>query len=263
VSLETVDAVACAVQSALPREKDAAAGRAADAGGRSAGRAAEFRLGWPAASAELTAEIGDRYGYRQLREGILARGLSEKEGQFLKPTTPSRRSSARSASGTVRSSPPAQAWSPSASDPPQLPESTGGETSWATPEAATGSVAGLDDVMRSYDGRGSSTALTAVEQQRWPALPDAYMNLQAESERVSIVADFACAVCELAPHDAVAHRIIVDGAAELVDSATAALQRAECSMPKSETGPGVVPIGVVCSDRPPSSTCSVPSSQRG
>ncbi len=82
VTLETVDEVARRVQSALSKEKDAAAGRAADAGERFAGRAAEFRLGWPAASAELTAEIGDRYAYRELREGILARGLPEKEAEF-------------------------------------------------------------------------------------------------------------------------------------------------------------------------------------
>ena len=84
VSLETVDAVARAIQSTLSKEKDAAAGRAADAEARFAGCAAEFRLGWPAASAELTAEIGDRYGYRELREGILARGLPEKESKFRK-----------------------------------------------------------------------------------------------------------------------------------------------------------------------------------
>lgn len=84
VSLETVDEVARRVQSALSREKDAAAGRAADAEARFAGGAAEFRLAWPAASAELTADIRDRYGYRELREGILARGLPEKETQFRK-----------------------------------------------------------------------------------------------------------------------------------------------------------------------------------
>lgn len=84
VSLETVDEVARRVQSALSKEKDAAAGRAADAEARFAGRAAEFRLGWPAASAELTADIRDRYGYRELREGILARGLPEKEAEFRK-----------------------------------------------------------------------------------------------------------------------------------------------------------------------------------
>ncbi|WP_260837398.1 ATP-binding protein [Microbacterium sp. SLBN-146] len=84
LSLETVDEVARRVQSALSKEKDAAAGRAADAEARFAGSAAEFRLGWPAASAELTGDIRDRYGYRELREGILARGLPEKETEFRK-----------------------------------------------------------------------------------------------------------------------------------------------------------------------------------
>ena len=82
LTLETVDAVARVVQSALSKEKDAAARRAADAEADFAGRAAEFRHTWPAASAELTTDIGDRYGYRQLREGIVARGLPEKEGEF-------------------------------------------------------------------------------------------------------------------------------------------------------------------------------------
>ncbi len=84
VSLETVDEVARKVQSALSKEKDASASRAADAEASFAGRAAEFRLGWPAASAELTADIRDRYGYRELREGIIARGLPEKESEFRK-----------------------------------------------------------------------------------------------------------------------------------------------------------------------------------
>lgn len=84
VSLETVDEVARKVQSALSKEKDAAAARAADAEAGFAGRAAEFRLGWPAASAELTADIRDRYGYRELRDGILARGLPKKETEFRK-----------------------------------------------------------------------------------------------------------------------------------------------------------------------------------
>lgn len=84
ISLETVDEVARRVQSVLSKEKDAASSRAADAEAHFAGYAAEFRLGWPAASAELTAEIGDRYGYRELREGILARGLPDKESEFRK-----------------------------------------------------------------------------------------------------------------------------------------------------------------------------------
>lgn len=82
LTLETVDAVARTAQSALSKEKDAAARRAADAEAGFAGRAAAFRLSWPAVSAELTAEIEDRYGYRELREGILARGLPEREGEF-------------------------------------------------------------------------------------------------------------------------------------------------------------------------------------
>jgi uncharacterized protein YPO0396 len=47
VSLETVDEVARKVQSALSKEKDASASRAADAEASFAGRAAEFRLGGP------------------------------------------------------------------------------------------------------------------------------------------------------------------------------------------------------------------------
>ncbi|MBF0816612.1 hypothetical protein E4U02_09325 [Microbacterium paludicola] len=82
LTLETADAVARAVQSALSRQKDAAAARMADAEAGFAARAAEFRHAWPAASSELTAEIGDRYGYRELRDGILARGLPDKEGEF-------------------------------------------------------------------------------------------------------------------------------------------------------------------------------------
>jgi len=84
VSLETVDEVARKVQSALSKEKDAAARRAADAEASFAEHAVEFRRGWPAASAELTGDIRDRYGYRELREGILARGLPEKESEFRK-----------------------------------------------------------------------------------------------------------------------------------------------------------------------------------
>lgn len=82
MTLDTIDEVARAVQTALSREKDAAARRESDAAAAFAGRAAQFRAKWAAPSAELTAEIADRYGYRQLLEGILARGLPEKEGEF-------------------------------------------------------------------------------------------------------------------------------------------------------------------------------------
>ncbi len=83
LSLETVDAVARKVQATLSREKDAAGKRVQSAAETFAGGAAAFAAAWPAASADLTIEIGDRYGYRDLLEGIVARGLPQKEGEFL------------------------------------------------------------------------------------------------------------------------------------------------------------------------------------
>lgn len=82
VSLENVDAVARVVQSKLSHEKDAAGQLVRDAEAAFAGRAAEFRSNWPAAAAELTIEIPDRGGYRQLLEGILERGLPDKVNEF-------------------------------------------------------------------------------------------------------------------------------------------------------------------------------------
>ena len=82
LTLDTIDEVARAVQTALAGEKDAATRRESDAATSFAGRAAQFQAKWAAASAELTTEIGDRYGYRELLEGILARGLPEKESEF-------------------------------------------------------------------------------------------------------------------------------------------------------------------------------------
>lgn len=82
LSLETVDAVARTVQSKLSHEKDAAARQVRDAEAAFVGRTTHFRATWPAAAAELTSEIADRAGYRSMLEGILARGLPEKEGEF-------------------------------------------------------------------------------------------------------------------------------------------------------------------------------------
>lgn len=82
ISLDTVDAVARTVQAKISHEKDAAALRVREAEAAFSGRAAEFRSIWPAAAADLTVDIGDRYGYRDRLEGIVARGLPEKEGEF-------------------------------------------------------------------------------------------------------------------------------------------------------------------------------------
>ncbi|TFD23035.1 ATP-binding protein [Cryobacterium sp. TMS1-13-1] len=46
--------------------------------------AGAFQTRWPAASADLSTSIDDRAGYRTLLEGIVARGLPEHEGNFLK-----------------------------------------------------------------------------------------------------------------------------------------------------------------------------------
>lgn len=78
-----VDAVARRVQAELSRERDAASRRVQRAAEAFAGGAASFAAAWPAACADLTLEIGDRYGYRERLEGIVARGLPEKEGEFL------------------------------------------------------------------------------------------------------------------------------------------------------------------------------------
>lgn len=82
LTLDTIDEIARAAQSTLSREKDAAARRESDAAAAYAGRAAQFQARWAAASAELTTDIHDRYGYRELLEGIISRGLPEREGDF-------------------------------------------------------------------------------------------------------------------------------------------------------------------------------------
>lgn len=82
LSLENVDAVALTAQSGLGRERDTALRRAGVAESAFAARAAQFRAVWPAALADLSGDVADRYGYRALLEGIIARGLPTKEGEF-------------------------------------------------------------------------------------------------------------------------------------------------------------------------------------
>lgn len=77
----------------------------------------------------------------------------------------------------------------------------------------------LDHVMRAYDGRGPATALTDVVRERWPDLPEAYMELQAASDRVQIVASFSEPTALLAADgDPVASAIIEGAAAEMAHS---------------------------------------------
>jgi glucosamine kinase len=85
--------------------------------------------------------------------------------------------------------------------------------------------AALDAVMRAHDGRGPATALTDPVRERWPDLEAAYIDLQADEQRVSVVASFARAVAELSETDAVARAISVSAAEELALSVRAALAR--------------------------------------
>lgn len=85
----------------------------------------------------------------------------------------------------------------------------------------------LSAVMRAHDGRGPSTLLTSPAQVRWPDLEQAYIDLQADPARVSVVASFAAEVARAgAAGDAVALDILRRAADLLAESALTALQRA-------------------------------------
>lgn len=86
--------------------------------------------------------------------------------------------------------------------------------------------AALDAVMRAYDGRGPQTALTERVRERWSVLPGAYVALQSDPARVSVVASFARDVADLAAQaDEVAVSITRAAAVELAESVTAGLRR--------------------------------------
>jgi N-acetylglucosamine kinase-like BadF-type ATPase len=86
--------------------------------------------------------------------------------------------------------------------------------------------AGLDAVMRAYDGRGPATALSATAVDLFGAEDEMYMRLQGDTRRVSLVASFARTVVEAAAAgDAVALAITQGAAEELAVSGTSALSR--------------------------------------
>ncbi|TXK18653.1 BadF/BadG/BcrA/BcrD ATPase family protein [Homoserinibacter sp. GY 40078] len=101
----------------------------------------------------------------------------------------------------------------------------------------------LDAVMRAHDGRGPETSLTSVVRDRWPDLEDAYVQLQSDPAKVSIVAWFAEAVAAHAEHDEVAAGICRAAAQELGLAAITALRRAMGGQPVAE--PLVSAIGGV------------------
>ncbi|SDQ76950.1 N-acetylglucosamine kinase [Microbacterium sp. cf332] len=98
---------------------------------------------------------------------------------------------------------------------------------WIMGDAGSGywiGRAALDAVMRAYDGRGPTTELTAAVSARWPDLSQAYMSLQADPDRVRLVASFAAVVARAAADgDAVAQDISGRAAHELAQSVRAAI----------------------------------------
>ncbi|KAA9084982.1 N-acetylglucosamine kinase [Microbacterium radiodurans] len=100
---------------------------------------------------------------------------------------------------------------------------------WIMGDAGSGYWIGreaLESVMRAYDGRGPQTMLTEAALARWPDLSQAYMALQADADRVRIVASLAVDVARAADAgDAVAEAISVRAARELAHSARTAIGR--------------------------------------
>jgi len=100
---------------------------------------------------------------------------------------------------------------------------------------------GLVAAMRDHDGRGQPTAITAVVRRRWPDLEQAYIDLQADPARVSIVASFAAEVARAgADGDEVALGILRRAGDLLAESALTALRRAGV-----DADPAVCAIGGV------------------
>lgn len=100
--------------------------------------------------------------------------------------------------------------------------------------------AGLDLVMRAYDGRAEPTTLTGPVQADFPDLPQMYLTLQRDPARVSRIASYAQTVSEHAQAgDAGCVQILQDAGRELAASAIAGLRRVGLS------GGEQVPIGLV------------------
>ena len=86
--------------------------------------------------------------------------------------------------------------------------------------------AGLDAVMRAHDGRGEPTVLTEVARAEFPDLELAYIDLQADPERVGRIARYARPVADAAAAgDGVARAIVWAAGRELAASVYAGLRR--------------------------------------
>ena len=83
----------------------------------------------------------------------------------------------------------------------------------------------LEAAMRGYDGRRESTLLTALLEDEFGDLELAYLELQADPDRVARVASYAAKVDEAAVSDPVARNILDKAAAHLSEAVVAAAHR--------------------------------------
>ncbi|GAA2985803.1 N-acetylglucosamine kinase-like BadF-type ATPase [Microbacterium terrae] len=104
---------------------------------------------------------------------------------------------------------------------------------------------GLDAAMRAYDGRGAETRLLDMLRERWPDPETAYVQLQSDPARVSVIASFAEHVAALAAEDTVAASICLRAARELSHSAATALHRVAGPDDEEREAPVVSAIGGV------------------
>lgn len=105
----------------------------------------------------------------------------------------------------------------------------------------------MEAAMRGYDGRRQLTGLTDLLAEQFPDLDNAYLELQADPDRVARIAAFSAQVSKLAASDRVAGTILDKAAAHLSESVQAALRRVGVG---SHSAPRVAALGgVFNSDR--------------
>ncbi|SER93319.1 BadF-type ATPase [Propionibacterium cyclohexanicum] len=97
--------------------------------------------------------------------------------------------------------------------------------------------AALDAVMRAHDGRGRRTALSEHIERDFDNIEEAYLELQADEQKVSRIASYAKTVAALASSDATARAISENAATELAHSILTGLDRVgESSRPDPTVG---------------------------
>jgi glucosamine kinase len=84
--------------------------------------------------------------------------------------------------------------------------------------------AGLDAAMRAHDGRGRPTAILDILRRDFPDVEAAYIDIQSNPERVSLVASYARAIIDLSEEDEVSARIVAHATDELTLSVGAGLR---------------------------------------